>query len=401
MAIFNYIARDTQGEAVQGARPGDSRQDVLVWLRNKGLTAISVDEIKASQKNHKRQTRKKAVKATHLSEFCWQVATMLEGGVPLTDAVQTVAGDMDHEVFRTTLQQIADQMEKGQSFAESVSKFPKIFDRLFCSMILAGETGGAMITTLHRMADHYLQKEQLAKKIKKALTYPAFVISFIVLIVIAVMTFIIPRFRTIFDEMGNELPVFTEAFIGLYDFLAHNVHLIIAGTILLVVTLILWIKTKKGYAQFSKISLATPFIGNILRYGFVVVFCRTLATLLSNGVSILDALTILSGMTKNVVIKTAIEETREQIVAGSNISLSMASQPFFPNLAVKMAQVGEESGSMPNVLDRTSDFFERKVDSAVSAMTSSLEPILIITVGLIVAAIVVALYLPIFTMSDL
>jgi len=170
---------------------------------------------------------------------------------------------------------------------------------------------------------------------------------------------------------------------------------------LIITAFFLWFKTKKGYRQFCRIVLAIPLVGKIIRQAFVVLFCRTMSSLLSSGVSVLDAITILMGMTKNEVIKSAIQRTKDHIVEGANISLSMAASGFFPSMAVKMTQVGEESGSLPKVLDRTSDFFEKKVEGTISSLTSTLEPILIITVGVIVLAVVLALYLPIFSISKI
>ncbi len=401
MANFSYKARDLKGNSIEGLKPADSRQDILVWLRGKGLTAVCIDEVHAVDKPKRSSRRNKKVKSANLSELCWQLSTMVEGGVPLTEAVKTIADDIDNHTLKEALDDIGEKIQKGQSFSESIQDHPKIFDHLFVSMIHAGESGGALTQTLHRLAEHFERKDQMAGKIKKALSYPIFVVSFITLIIIAIMTFIIPRFRTLFSQMGNELPAFTEMFLGLYDVLVDNLLYIIAGTALMVGLFTIWVKSKRGFEQFCKLSLKFPLVGKIIRYGFVVVFCRTMATLLSNGVSVLDALKILTGMTKNTVIKTAIEKTHGNIVEGANISISMAASQFFPNIVVKMAQVGEESGAMPRVLDRTSNYFERKVDNSISAMTAALEPIMIISVGLIVSVVVVALYLPIFTISDI
>jgi type IV pilus assembly protein PilC len=217
----------------------------LVWLKGKGLTAISVDQFKDIEKRKRVIRGKKRIKSALLSEFCWQVATMIEGGVPLTEAISTVAEDMDHPLFKDALETIADKMEKGQAFSECVAEYPKIFDRLFYSMIVAGESGGAMVMTLQRMTDHFLKRDQLARTIKKALTYPAFVVGFITLIVIAMMTFIVPRFRTIFDQLGNELPAFTQVFITVYDAICNNLLIMIGLWIVLITAGILWGKTKR------------------------------------------------------------------------------------------------------------------------------------------------------------
>jgi type IV pilus assembly protein PilC len=232
------------------------------------------------------------------------------------------------------------------------------------------------------------------------MAYPLFVLTFIVLIVVAIMTFIIPRFRKIFDQLGGELPAFTQAFMGFYDFLRYNIVYIIVSLLLLIIFGVLTSKTKKGHYVFCRIALAVPLLGKVLKGAFVAIFCRTMATLLAAGVPVLEVFNILSTMTNNDIIKSAIIQTRENIVEGSNISSSMAATGFFPNMVVKMIQVGEESGSLSTVLEKTSEHYERKVDSTVNTMTSLLEPIMIVSVGAVVSVVVIALYLPIFTMSD-
>jgi len=231
------------------------------------------------------------------------------------------------------------------------------------------------------------------------MAYPIFVLVFIVLIVIFIMTFIIPRFRGIFDQFGNELPAFTQAFMGFYDWVRFNLIYIIGFVFIVSCMSVFTSRTPKGHRFFSKVSLRIPLLGKIFSQAFVATFCKTMSTLLASGVSVLEVFDILSTMTKNDIIKEAIVKSREHIVQGSNISLSLANAGFFPNMVVKMIQVGEESGSLPQVLERTSDYYERKVDSTITTVLGLLEPIMIVTVGGIVLVVILALYLPIFSMS--
>ena len=196
------------------------------------------------------------------------------------------------------------------------------------------------------------------------------------------------------------MPAFTRGFMGFYDILAHNILYIIGAIVLFVFSISIFNKTKSGHLFFSKFILKMPLFGKLFSHAFIVTFCRTMATLLSSGASVLEVFNILVGMTSNDVIRDAIIRTKEYVVGGSNISKSMASAGFFPNMIVKMIQVGEESGSLPAVLERASQHYERKVDSLVTSMTSLLEPVMIVSVGAIVSVVVIALYLPIFTMSD-
>lgn len=401
MKIFQYIARDASGKQTEGQHKANTRQEVQVWLRSQGHTPMTIKELKSGSAAKSAGIKHKRVKSIELSDFCWQLATMLEGGVPLIDAVETICDDIDNLTLRITLNKVVKQMQGGKAFAESLADHPGVFDALFCSLVLAGESGGALTTTLQRLGDHFAEKDKLARKVKGAMSYPIFVVVFIFLILVAVMTFIIPRFRTIFDQIDGELPIFTKIFITVYDNIMANSIYGIVIVVSIIVFCGVWNKTDKGRRQFSQLILSIPMIGKIIRQSFYVVFCRTLSTLLVNGVSVLDAFHILSGMTKNTVIQDAVSGTRENIIEGSSISNSMAHTGFFPNMAIKMAQVGEESGSMPKVLDRTGDHFERKVEGTITAMTSLLEPILIVSVGAIVLVVVLALYLPIFSISDI
>ena len=400
MRNYKYIARDSSGQRKEGFREALSSNDVLAWLREQGLIPISVNEMSLDTKQSRHKTHRKRIKSADLSALCWQLTTMVEGGIPITTALETISEDIENLQLQQVLQQIVEKMHKGQPFSDSISEYPKIFNQLCCAMLLAGETGGNLPNALRLLAEYFDGRDKLAKKVKGAMAYPIFVIGFIVLIVAFIMGFIIPRFSAIFDQFGGKLPAFTRGFMSFYDALRHNILYIIGFIFISVVTCMLaYSKTKKGHYIFSKIVLSLPLLGKVFSQSFVTMFCRTMATLVSAGVSVLEVLDILTGMTNNDIIKTAIIETREHIVGGANISSSMATAGFFPNMVVKMIQVGEQSGSLPKVLERTSDYYERKVDSIINTLMSLLEPIMIVTVGAIVLVVVLALYLPIFSMS--
>ncbi len=399
MKSYRYIARDSTGVSKNGLTQAVSSNDVLEWLRRQGFTPISINEISAGITKARRRTNRKRVKSAELGAFCWQMTTMIEGGIPVTAALDTIAEDTDNLQFQQVLQQISDKVKKGQPFSECAAEYPKIFNRLCCALLLAGETGGNLAQVMRKLAEYFDNRDKMNKKIKGAIAYPAFVLSFIILIVIAIMAFIVPKFRMMFEQLGGTLPAFTQAFMSFYDILRHNIFYIIGFIFLTVISIIVISKTEKGHCFLSKVVLKIPLFGKVLSRSFIAVFCRTMATLLNAGVSVLDVFDILSGMTGNDVIRSAITQSREHIVGGSNISLSMAATGFFPNMVVKMIQVGEESGSLPVVLERTCEHYERKVDSTITTMTGLLEPIMIVTVGAVVSVVVIALYLPIFTMS--
>lgn len=401
MKSYGYVARDLTGAQKKGLAQAANSNEVLNQLREQGLTPISVKEVSRKGTTKPRQKgHRKRIKSGDLAALCWQLATMLEGGIPITTALDIISDDTGNAQLQSILKQISEKVKKGQPVSECISEYPKVFNRLSCAMVLAGETGGNLAKSIGKLAEYFESRDKLAKKVKGAMAYPIFVLSFIIIIVIFIMAFIVPRFRKIFDQIGGTMPAFTRGFMGFYDILRYNLLYIIGLIIVLIVLATYVSRTKKGHYLFSKLSLSMPMFGNILSQAFVATFCRTTSTLLSSGVSVLEAFTILTGMTDNDIIKSAITKTRENIVGGSNISLSMSSAGFFPNMVIKMIQVGEESGSMPEVLEKTSEHYERKVDSTVTMLLSLLEPIMIISVGAIVSVVVIALYLPIFTMSD-
>jgi type IV pilus assembly protein PilC len=401
MRNYKYIARDISGARREGLTQAISSNDVLSWLREQGFTPVSVNEIAVGAERTRSRAQRGRIKSADLAALCWQLTTMLEGGIPITIALDTTAEDSENNQLREVLEEMSDKMKKGKPFSECAAEHPKVFNALCCAIILAGETCGNLAQALRKLAEYFDGRDKLAKKVKGAVAYPVFVFGFIVLIVIFIMAFIVPRFSMIFKQIGGELPAFTRGFMAFYDTLRFNLHYIIGALLLAIIAVVLFNKTKQGHYIFSRITLKLPLFGKVFQQLFLVTFCRTMATLLGAGVSVLEVLDILAGMSGNDIIKAAVKRTREQIVEGANISLSLVAAGFFPNMVVKMVQVGEESGSLPTVLDRTSDHYERKVESTIGTMMSMLEPIMIVTVGAIVLVVVLALYLPIFTMSEM
>jgi type IV pilus assembly protein PilC len=402
MKSYGYVARDLTGVLRKGLLEAACSNEVLNQLRKEGFTPISVKEIvPTTEKKTQRRARRKRIKSADMATLCWQLSTMLQGGIPITTALTIISEDTDNLLLQDIFNQLSQKVSKGQPLSESVAEFPRVFSRLSCAMILAGETSGNLTAVMAKLANHYDNRDKIAKKIKGAMAYPVFVLSFICLIVIFIMAFIVPRFRKIFDQIGGTMPAFTRGFMAFYDILTHHIHYIVGAISLVVVLAIAFSKIPKGHRWFSKISLTVPLFGKVVSQGFLVTFCRTMSTLLNSGVSVIEAFNILTGMTNNDIIKSAIMRTKKSIEGGSNIASSMRETGFFPNMLVKMIQVGEESGSTADVLDRTSEHYERKVDTIITALMSLLEPVMIVTIGAVVSVIVIALYLPIFTMSDM
>jgi len=400
MNNFAYKARSLAGDEMIGYRRGACGEEVYAWLQDKGLIPIEVIPIISSSQAKEHAISYKEPKYAELAAFCWQLATMLEGGVLITTAIETIAEDIQNPPFRHALLSIGELIKKGESFSNGISQFPKVFNSLFCATILAGETSGSLPEVLRRLGDYYTRRDKFAKKIQTALAYPIFVVSFVFVILIIMMVLIIPRFRLIFSQMGNKLPAFTQTFMNFYDIVASNSLVIIVLLVSFVVLFLVYNKTHEGHMKLCKLALRFPLFGRIASQAFIATFCRTMATLLSAGVSIIESFDILSEMTNNAVIKDAVLHSKENLIEGSGVSGAMLGTGFFPNMVTRMVQVGETSGTLPVVLERASDYYETKMDATITTLLNLLGPAVIVIVGVGVLVVVVALYLPIFSMSD-
>jgi type IV pilus assembly protein PilC len=396
MKTFEYVAWDHLGNCKEGVRQAPSQDELLSHLRAEELTPAVINEVVGNPSKKTAEVRYRKVKSVELATFCWQLNTMLSGGLSITSAIQTIADEIANPYFEYILKNMARQIEKGMSFTDCVRQYPKVFGKLCCAIIMAGETGGSLTSSLERLAEHYENRDKLIRKVRGAMAYPAFVVVFIIAIVIVLMTLIIPRFSMMFEEFNGELPAFTRGFMAVYDAIAqHTLHIIIV-TAGLVLGLIGYTKTKTGHEKFCRFMLSVPIFGKIILMSFVSMFCKTLGTLIGAGVSLLDAFGILAEMTNNDILRRGVLQTKEKMAEGKNISQSMEEVGFFPGVAIKMAQIGENSGALGSVMEKTSEYYEKKVDTLVSMMLGMLEPALIITVGGIVLIVILAMYLPIF-----
>lgn len=403
MITFKYVARDYSGEIKEGVTKAASETEVLGWLRDQGCTPVTVETLSIGAKPKMHVPFFQRVTSAELAAIFWQMTTMVEGGITIVEALEAIAEDINNVRLQKILMQLLEQVQRGGQISEAMEEFPTVFNTLVVALVLAGETGGNIALAFQRVAEYYTSRDRLARKVKKAIAYPAFVFCFVVIVVVIIMTLIIPRFIEIFDQFGaGKLPAFTRGFMGVYYIFYDYWYYIVGGLIGAIFLFSLLItKSESFQALWSNISLRLPLFGKLLKYSFVSTFCRTTSNLLRGGVPVLEVFEILSEMNKNHVIRNALSKTKESIVSGTSIFLSMASTNFFPNMVVKMVRAGEDSGSLWKTLDRTSDYYEEKVDAQISAMTSLLEPLMIVLVGAIVLVVVIALYLPIFSMSDI
>ncbi|UCD49030.1 MAG: type II secretion system F family protein [Phycisphaerales bacterium] len=400
MASYAYTARDAGGLRREGYLQADSSVDAIEALRQRGLTPTSVQETDIRKRAKHEPLVKGRTTSAELAALCWQLSAMLDGGVAVTAALAVVAEDTENRRLRSILDRTFVKVSEGQPLSDGFKAFPQVFSNLTIATIVAGETSGNLGHALHKLAEYFDHRDKLAKQIKTALAYPVFVLVLISVIVLAIMVFVVPRFRQIFDQLGNKLPAFTQAFMNVHETLSSNALHLMGAAVVVICGIVLSARTKQGHAIFSRLILRLPIFGRLVSELFIATFCTTTATLLEAGVPVLDVFDILANMTRNDVIAKAITKTKKHLADGSNIAMSMASAGFFPNMVVKMTQVGEESGSLTEILRKTSEHYVRRVGATIDAVISLLEPLMIVFIGAIVLVAVIALYLPIFSISD-
>jgi len=402
MASYTYIARDATGTRKEGLVHAESSHEALEHLHQRGLTPTSIGETHTKMPNsRRRRERRGRTGPAELAALCWQLSTMLEGGIAITTALEIVAEDTTNPQLKFMLHRAFANVSEGRPLSAAFKAFPQIFPRLAIAIIMAGETSGNLGHALHTLAEYFENKDKLAKRIRGALAYPVFVVGMINVIILAIMVFVVPRFRRIFDQLGGELPGFTRTFMRLHEMACHNALYLIMLVAAVIALLVLLSRTKRGHAILSRLVLRIPLFGRLVSEVFVATFCTTMATLLEAGVPVLDVFDILRNMTGNDVMGSAIAKAKKHLTDGSNIAASLASAGFFPNMVVKMTQVGEESGSLSPILRKTSEHYERKISATIDAAIGLLEPALIVTIGIIVLVAIIALYLPVFSISDM
>lgn len=398
MLKFKYVAKDTQGKTVTASVEAEDKNSLIEMLRKRGLVIISVEEAK---KSIFKVTGAAKVKSEELVIFSRQLATMVDSGIPLVQALDVLAEQIENPSFRTVVANLRDSIETGSSLSEALSKYPKIFSDLFVNMVKAGETSGMLDDILERLADYLEKTSSLQRKVKSSFIYPALVISMSMLITGVLIFKVVPTFKGIFDTLGGELPAITRALIAFSDLAVHGSIYLISGVALLCFGFNRLMSTEKGKLQFDKMLLRLPVVGILLRKVSVARFSRTLSTLVKSGVPILGALEIVSRTAGNKVLEVAIDQVRTNIREGENIADPLARSGVFPPMVTRMIAVGEQTGELEKMLSKIADFYEEQVDVAVSGLTSMIEPLIIVFLGVVVGGIVIAMFLPIFQITEM
>lgn len=344
-----------------------------------------------------------AINRKRLQEFTRQMATLLDAGLPLLRSVHTLREQSRDESEVIVLDAIGSAIEGGSSFSEALRTQPKSFNPLYINMARAGEASGNLDEVLTRLADHMEKAAQIRSRIKAALAYPVVVLSIAIIITMGLMVFIVPRFAAIFAEMlaGEPLPALTEFVLSISHMLMNDIHLIVGGMIGLVMAMRLAKRTKMGGRLFDLVSLRMPPFGNLVTKAAVAQFAQTLSTLIRSGVSVLQALEIVRDTSSNTVVASAVQTVHDPVREGETMSDPLREAAVFPAMVVSMVQVGEETGRLPDMLQRIATNYEREVDNAVDGLTSIIEPALIVFLAVVVGTIVIALFLPLIKIISL
>ena len=394
MATFTYTARAFNGDLRTATIDASSRDDVIAQLRKQRLSVVKIDQ-DASKK-----IGRGSIKTRDVVIFTRQFSTMINSGLPLVQALTILAEQTDNKSLAEVTKKVVFDVESGNTVADALSKHPRAFTNLYVNMVAAGEAGGILDTILMRLATFLEKNDALVRKVKGAMIYPAVIMSVAAIAVVVLLIFVIPVFAGMFASGGMALPLPTRIVIGASGFLRAYWWVIGAVVIVGGYSFKKYYATSNGKLVIDRIMLKVPVLGDVLRKSAVSRFTRTLGTLISSGVSILEGLEITAKTAGNRVIQDAIMQSRSSIAGGDTIAQPLQKSKVFPPMVISMIAVGEQTGGLDEMLSKIADFYDEEVDAAVSNLLSLLEPIMIVFLGVVVGGMVVAMYLPIFDMVN-
>ncbi len=394
MPVFTYSARTVGGEIQRDEIELPTRNEVVKFLRKRRLIPITVRE----KPKELRLGLRRKVKTRDVVIVTRQFATMINAGLPLVQALQILARQASNPMVRDTVEKVVYEVESGRTLADALKDHPKLFSPLYVNMVSAGEAGGILDTILLRLATFLEKSEALGRKVKGAMIYPAVVLAVAVAAIVILLLFVIPTFETMFASFNQELPLPTRIVIGLSAFLQSYWLWLLLGAVGGGFLFQRWISTSSGRLIFDRAMLRAPLLGSLIRKAAIARFTRTLGTLLSSGVSILEGLEITARTAGNRVIHDAVMGSRASIAGGQSIAEPLRESGAFPPMVTQMINVGEETGDLDGMLNKIADFYDEEVDVAVESLLKALEPAMIVILGTIVGGMIVAMYLPIFGM---
>jgi len=398
MPIYVWAGKNKKGRSLKGELEAADERIARIQLKKR---SIEVQKLKQKPKDLFENISFMQPKVTNkdLVIFTRQFSTMIDAGLPLVQGLNILGEQTENKTFRNMLKQITKDVEGGLTLADALGKHPRVFDSLFVNLVAAGEVGGILDTILQRLATYIEKAEKLKSQIKGAMTYPIVVVGIAIIVIAVIMIFVIPVFQDMFSSFGKALPVPTQVVVAMSDFIKGNVHYMIGGLIVFVWAFRRYRNTSSGKRNIDSILLKLPIFGELIKKVAVARFTRTLGTMVSSGVPILDALEITAKTAGNVIVEEVIFDARGSIAEGQTIAEPLSETDIFPGMVTQMISVGESTGALDAMLEKIADFYDDEVDATVSAMTSMLEPLLMLFLGGSIGGLVVAMYLPIFKMA--
>lgn len=418
MARFKYVAMDSQGTENSGVIDAEDQQQALAAIRAHGLFPTGIEDVSAGGRaavaaGPRGAAKRSAldmeiklpkflqppVKQKQLMVFTRQLATLVDAGLPLLRGLRILLKQEKHPRLRAALTGMGESVEGGSTFSEALNLFPGIFDKLFVNMVKAGEAGGVLELVLRRLAEFMEKTEKIKNKVKGAMVYPIVVLVFAMLILTFLLVKVIPQFAKIFDELlGGSLPALTQFVITVSNTVVHSWYYVVGVIVLVVVTVKMLGRTTRGRYVIDAMKLRAPIFGQLFQKSAIARFTRTLGTLMSSGVPVLQALTIVRDTAGNDVIANAIQSIHDSVKEGDPMAMQMEAHRVFPGMVTSMVDVGEETGALPDMLMRIADNYDDEVDTAVEALTSIIEPIMIIFLAVIIGTIVIAMFMPLISL---
>jgi type IV pilus assembly protein PilC len=395
MANFVWKGRDRGGVMQEGTLVADTKDMAFSTLSRQGIVVTGIRE-KGKEAALPRAGRR--IPSKTVAIFTRQFSVMIDAGLPLVQCLEILATQQDHKTFQKILFQVRQDVEGGSTLADAMRKHPRAFDNLYVNLVAAGEAGGILDTILQRLSGYIEKTVKLKGQVKSAMVYPVAVISIAAGVVAVILLKVIPTFAALFAGLGAELPLPTRIVIAASNFLARYIIFVVAFLIAFVFAFRRWYRTDRGRHIVDRFILALPIFGEIIRKIAVARFCRTLATLTSSGVPILDSLEITAKTAGNAIIEDAVITTRKAVEGGKTISDPLRETKVFPSMVVQMIAVGEQTGALDTMLNKIAEFYEDEVDAAVSGLLKLMEPVMIAILGTVIGGIVVAMYLPMFSL---
>lgn len=399
MAKFSWTGRSRDGKSVKGEMEATSEAAVSAQLRRKGVMPGRIKQRGGLSLDIKIPGFETKVTTKDLVVFTRQFATMIDAGLPLIQCLDILSNQQENKTLKAALLQIKDDVESGSTFADALGKHPKIFNELYVNLVAAGEVGGILDTILNRLAEYIEKALKLKKQVKSAMTYPTTIVGIATLVIAVILIFVIPAFEKMFEDMGGALPMPTQIVIIMSNFLQDYIIVIIVAIMGTIAGAKKIYATNKGREKIDDWALKAPVFGILIRKVAVAKFTRTMSTMISSGVPILDGLLIVEKTAGNRTVEKAIARVRESISEGKTIAEPLKESGVFPSMVCQMIEVGEQAGALDAMLSKIADFYDDEVDDAVGNLTAMMEPLLMLFLGTVVGGLVVAMYLPIFKIA--